>query len=60
MDDERDEIDHEREAFAGLEAAELEERRRRFRETTMAERIETCFALSELATDLREAIERSR
>jgi hypothetical protein len=38
-----------------LDAIDLEQRRRHYRETTMAQRIEEALSLSELAAELRRA-----
>lgn len=47
----------EQEAFEGLARVDLEERRRRFRQTTPAERLETCIELGELGRELRRGLE---
>ena len=43
-------------ALRELDDLSIEERRRRFRETTMGERIEAALQLSELAAELRDGI----
>jgi hypothetical protein len=50
----------EAEAFRRMDEIDLEQRRRRFRETTMAERLETAFELSDFARELREGMRRAR
>ncbi len=43
-----------------MEQASLSERRRRYRETTMSERIEAAFELSELARELNTGLRTPR
>lgn len=46
-------------AMRELDAIALAERRRRFRETTMSERIEAALELSGLAAELRAGVRRA-
>lgn len=49
----------ERESFRKLNQLDLDQRRRRFRETTMAERLDSAFELSDFARELREGLRRT-
>jgi hypothetical protein len=46
--------------FARLREAERADRRRRYLETTPAQRLETAFELSDLASELARAVRRAR
>jgi hypothetical protein len=45
-----------RDSFSKAERAKLDERRRRYRDTTPGERVESALALSELAAELRSGL----
>jgi len=47
-------------ALRRLEAASLDDRRRRFRQSTMSERLELAIRLSALASEIRAGIGASR
>jgi hypothetical protein len=47
-------------AYARMEAATLELRRREYRETTPGERIEQIFELAEFANELQDAVSRAK
>ncbi|MFN8112070.1 MAG: hypothetical protein U0R51_02610 [Solirubrobacterales bacterium] len=46
-------------AMRKLDAIAVTERRRRFRETTMSERLEAALELSDLAVELRDGVRRA-
>lgn len=49
-------VEREAKAFAGLAKADLEWRRKRFRQTTPSERLEACLELNELHAELRDGV----
>ena len=60
MEESRNPPQDEAAAYARMETATLELRRREYRETTPGERIEQIFELAEFASELQDAVSKAK